>query len=230
MSIFEKRLSKVRFAVRPYAELYTQFIPQDDFETIDRERLTPLEPDREFIPHEHEELKWFDDPAPGYSWEKAQEFLHNRYTHAIRSIRLTLPRLLKKAEFRALIQELRDEGCLDWQILLLVSQLAVTYRVDRIMGYPGPWTRARRMAIEAKTKELIFRDEQTDDIKVPDNIFTKENLDFRKELMIATVAQTWEIEIHRATPDFEALTKLLNVRYNNATDDIPHEDFFHYSP
>ncbi len=57
-------------------------------------------------------------------------------------------------------------------------------------------------------------------------IFSQENFEFQKLALIGSVAKTWGIALHRATPDFEALAKLLNTRYNNSTDDIDHENFF----
>ena len=48
----------------------------------------------------------------------------------------------------------------------------------------------------------------------------------QKRIILGTIARTWELVLHRQTPDFEALAKLLDVRYNNSKDDVEHEDIF----
>jgi hypothetical protein len=209
------------FAVRPYAELYVQFLPLSMFEAVGRQALSPLRPDWEFNSVEHPELAWIDDPGPGYSSEKAREFLNNRYATLIRPIRLTLPRLLQDDGFRSLLQKLKEEGYLDWQILLMVSNIAVDYRVNALSsGNTSPEAQVTLL------QELMFREETEDDVKVPADIFTEETFNLRKKLHLAAVARTWELLIHRDTPDFAALPRLLNVLYNNSTDDIAHEDLF----
>jgi len=183
--------------------------------------LSPLEPDREFNTVEHSELRWVDGPGPGYSREKAQEILINRYINLIRPIRRTLPRLLQREEFRVLVQKLREDGYLDWQILLMISNMAVDFRVNTLI--PRSASQEAHMALLG---ELISREETANDIEVPHEIFTEEAFTIRKQIHLVAVARTWDLVLHRDTPDFDALARLLDVRYNNSTDDIDHDDFF----
>jgi hypothetical protein len=55
---------------------------------------------------------------------------------------------------------------------------------------------------------------------------TSERIDIQRRMGIVSIAQTWGIANHRQTPDFDAIKKLLDIRFLNSTDDIPHEDFF----
>ena len=72
-------------------------------------------------PVENPELSWRIGPGPGYSHEKANRYLRNRYATLEKSLRITLPRLLADERLCELIRQLRSRGFLDWQILGEIS-------------------------------------------------------------------------------------------------------------
>ena len=74
--------------------------------------------------------------------------------------------------------------------------------------------------------DSMYKDEMENDIEIPSSIFNSEGIDIQKRIILGAIARTWELVLHRQTPDFEALAKLLDVRYNNSKDDVEHEDIF----
>jgi hypothetical protein len=134
---------------------------------------------------------------------------------------LSLPQWLQNKEFQSLVRDLREEGYLDWQILLLISNVAVNHRIDARLGPKRSW----KDDVTA-TQNLMFKEETEEDTKVPVEVFTPERVTLQKQIMYGAVARTWGLEFHRATPDSAALKKLLDARYGNAKDDIAHKDIF----
>jgi len=203
---FSEGLMNKAFIVRPYAELFAEFLSLNDFTTPDRDNLVPLLPSLKYEDNEHEQLEWIQSDGIGYSKERAEEFIKNRYKNALKPIKFTLTRLLEDEGFRDSISSLRNEGYLDWCILLMVSNIIIDYRANQLIPNTAPL--AKQVEI---TKKLMFKEESENEIEVPLSIFTKERFNIQKKITIAAIAKTWGLEIHQKTPDFVALEKLLNV-------------------
>lgn len=219
--LFSEGLQTKTFAVRLYSDLYAEFLPEDNFNLPSRGSLTPLLPHLDFEPVENVQLKWLEKEGPGYSEERAKEFIANRYKSAIKPIRLTLPKLLKNDEFRQQIKQLRGEGYLDWEILLLVCNICLNYRLNKIVPPQAPLHEQQELAVSMMSSE-----EKEDDIEVPASIFTPEKIEVQKKIQIAMIAKTWGLELRRKTPDFNGIERLLDVRYHNSEVDVEHEDIF----
>jgi hypothetical protein len=103
----------------------------------------------------------------------------------------------------------------------MISSIAINYRINQLLPSSMP------LAIQkAKAEQIASREEGEADSLIPIEIFSEEQIEMQKRMHSAVVAHTWGLVLHRDTPNFEALTKLLNVRYHNSTDDIAHEDIF----
>jgi hypothetical protein len=107
---------------------------------------------------------------------------------------------------------------LDWQILVLIANAVVDYRVKKVVGAfaPEPYTRV--------ANELINRDETEEDVPFQEEILYSGEIEVFKKSNVVANARTWNLETRSETPDFSALKRLLDVRYFQATDDIPHDD------
>lgn len=217
---FAEGLPNKTFIIRFYSELYAEFLPEDNFYTPYRGSLSPLWPGMEFETPENEQLRWVDGDGPGYSRERAEEILSNRYAGAIKPIRLTLPHLLAYEEFRRLICQLKEENYLDWEILLLIINICVDHRLRIILPPTAPPDE------QIKTMETMLHEEREDDVGIPVSVFTQDRISLQKKIQIATIAKTWGLELHKQTPDFIAIERFLDTRYHNSEDDIEHEDFF----
>lgn len=68
--------------------------------------------------------------------------------------------------------------------------------------------------------------EQADDPSYDSEEFTLETARMTWLAGTAAVLQTWGLSNHRRTPDFDAIKRLLDTRYMNSSDDIPHDDPF----
>lgn len=214
---YKNELSAKAFLVRPYWELFREFVSPTDYES----RHTEINVDlgvNSFRHREHLALGWNKTPGFGYSREKATGFLRNRYRRAVMPICKTLTRLRKSGRFRSWVVELRNDGLLDWQILVLIANAVVDYRVKKVVGAfaPEPYTRV--------ANELINRDETEEDVPFQEEILYSGEIEVFKKSNVVANARTWNLEIRSETPDFSALKRLLDVRYFQATDDIPHDD------
>jgi hypothetical protein len=222
--IFADGLTTKIFSIRPYAELYTEFMPESEFNVSVRQSMRPLFSTYPFEHQEHALLAWNQSDGLGYSKERAREYLKNRYEKGIRPIRRSLSRLLKDQHFLSEIKKLRKSGYLDWEILLIVSNICVADRAKSLLPPMAPFHEQERVM-----NELMFREEAESDKQISSSIFTGERIALQRKIFLASVAGTWGLVLQQRTPDFEALDKLLDARYHNSGDDIPHHELFSFS-
>jgi hypothetical protein len=212
---FKGDLSGKSFLIKPYRELFKAFNNEKGFN--DRRKTdTSFYASLEFNYREHDSLSWVNTPGWGYSENKAHEFLENRYRRNVIPIRHTLNRLKKDSKFKTWVNELRSEGYLDWQILGVISNLALNYRIRKICK-PNNTQYYSILMSEMMDKEESAGSEFPDDLLY---------LEYNHILManLLSSARVWGLENRTQTPDFKAWSKLLNERYFHNVDDIPHDD------
>ena len=117
------------------------------------------------------------------------------------------------------IMKLRDEGWLDWQILSAIADITLNYRL-RQQGITD------KQLLTEKFFEQMLIEENEDDIVIPTSEFSEENFIMSLDFNLISTLRIWGLECHQDTPDFPAIKDFLDVRYNNRTDDIDHEDYF----
>jgi len=110
-----------------YKSIFSFFITEKLFNSIKRKEYVRIEPNRKFHVKENEELKWIDKSYPYFSKEKINEILKGRYKNSYPAIKYTLRELLKAQEFRTLLNKLKKEGWLDWQILTAILGIKYNY-------------------------------------------------------------------------------------------------------
>ena len=214
---FERGLAQRAFSVRPARELMDFALFQADG-VDDLNRLNPVQLSRPINLLEPSELAWRSTPGPGYTREKAEKFLANRYRRTSEIISLTLPRILADQAVRALLLDLRARGFLDWQILAMLTSIVAQYQVEARAGQPfGP-------GMERDFQERMSRPEREDDPVFDTRIIDKSRLQTQATVMLPAVFQTWGLAVHRHTPDLVGMKRLLDVRYRHSTDDIPHAE------
>ncbi|HEX8264461.1 MAG TPA: hypothetical protein VF596_03485 [Pyrinomonadaceae bacterium] len=218
-NLFKKGLSNRIFVAQPYEILYGEFIQAKDFNQFDRtvEQESFLDIKGPLI--EHEELSWNTQLGPTYNWEKAQQFLKNRYSRGLPQFQLTVELLRKFINFKEIIKDLREEGWLDWQIMSAITQAAMNYQFN-LKG---------RHAISRKESDEIWQDIFSGKVEwnsVPREEFSKEKLLFYLRFSMIHTISLLDLESHQATPDLEAIDNFLRYKYNYWTNDVPHEDPF----
>lgn len=220
-SAFKAGLSTKTFNARPARELFAGIHSKEVFQTSKRVELNAPTPPEWFEIEPAVELAWRESPGPGYSLEKAEGFIRNRYENAIRPIRLTLPRLTNDARIRSLLRNLHEEGLPDWQILNIIANVVTNFRVRNEIGSSADLELMRKTFAK-----WIFHDEQDGDPVFLNDLFTEDQLKFAKNVAVTSNLRIWGLVSNLRTPDFTAIRRFLDVRYRNSSDDVPHKSYF----
>lgn len=219
-SILKENLFSKIFIAQSYSNFYANVIlPEKIFNKIDRKTYTFLSDDKPFLVAENIELNWNSNLGTGFSIKAAERDIKSRYQKAIRPIILTLPRLLTDIDFSNKIKILKEEGYLDWQILLIITNITLKYRMNKV----GTSIKETESTIDNITNEL----ETIDSIFVPCDIYSHENFEIAKGAVLAAIAKTWGLSPAKISIfTYAELKYFLDIKYQNNMIDIKHPVIF----
>lgn len=218
-NLFNKGLNNRIFVAQPYEVLYNEVIRAEDFNQFNR-TITQNDFSKFEVPlFEHEELSWNDQPGPTYTWEQAEQHLKNRYENGLPDFQLTMEILRNTVDFEKIVNELREENWLDWQIVYAITSVAMNYQYT-----PKTKGIADRQKLDEIWKEVMSG--KTRWAIVPPDEFNKDKMLLALRISMLHTVQLLGLELHQITPDFEAIDDFLRHRYKYWIDDVPHEDPF----
>jgi len=155
--------------------------------------------------------------GPGYDQASSLAAVTERYGVANETLRYTLPRLLADGNGRATIERLRNEGWLDWQILAILVNVAMNWRLHRDGILP-------HQAAPADVMRLIREPETEESEPIPLDWFSGEQLAMNIAMLPATVGQRWHLRPRQQETQHDTVRDLVVRRYGFAVDDVPHLD------
>jgi hypothetical protein len=171
-----------------------------------------------YRPVEVDELAAASGPGPGYERDESLRAVASRYENVSDIFSLTLGRVLSDARVRAILDDLRAEGWLDWHLVAAVASVATNARAARL-GYYGPHG-INRKAIN----DLFHTKETAESLVVPLEMFDENSLRMALQLNAMTVAGGFGLTPPTQTPNLEATLDMMRERYGYGTDDVPHLD------
>lgn len=172
----------------------------------------------EHMPAPAAELRTVTTPGPGYDHDASLNDIRESYQFLPALLTQTLPQALSDPGTAAGLRRLRDDGWLDWHILLAIANVAFNVRANAAGLLDRP------LATAKEQRELAHAPETPDSPPIPLAALTAESL--RKAMQLAVLAiakRRWGLLSAAQTPNTAAFRALLTTRYGFA-DDIPHRD------
>ncbi len=158
--------------------------------------------------------------GPGYDRADALTMIRENYEDLPLLLAHTLPRALADAPTTAGFRALREEGWLDWHLLVAIINAAWNVRAHS----SGLLSRTDSQARE-QLKRLALQPETAQSTPIPLAALTPDKLRGALHAAVLAVAlRRWKLSSSLATPNVEALAELLKSRYCYATDDVAHRD------
>lgn len=216
---FRRGLSHKLVAVTSYRQMLAAFASESA--PTDGLDADPLGIPSQFPIRTAAELRPPTTPGPGYDRDEAEALIRTRYTHAAAATRYTLPRALADEALRAHFARLIGEGRREWQLLIALANLALNHRLFTGQALSALPNQIRRVV----PREDLIREERADDPQ-PSIAEIARTFDMYLSAVALSVAETWGLQVNRATPDLAAIERLLKARYGYWDDDVEHAPYF----
>ncbi|MEV6965713.1 hypothetical protein AB0M47_11395 [Hamadaea sp. NPDC051192] len=171
-----------------------------------------------FAPREVDALAAPTTPGPGYDQAASLDAIRENYSYLPTLVPQTLPRILSDSGTVSACHQLRDEGWLDWHILIAIVNAVINFRARAagLLDRPGPPTKEQRQLARAPETEQST--------PIPLSEFTSDRLQDALNFALFAIGQRrWKLESPTATPNVAAFRSLLATRYG-LDDDVPHRD------
>ena len=205
---------------KPYEEMYKVFVIEEHFTDIYKSvnKKLPFHFDSKL------ETMLLPKSGLGPTYDRVHNLqqIQNRYDRLIPLIQFTLERLVKDIKFRAILNILKNEGYLDWQILACIANIKFNYYNHQAFKKGH----SHQECIELVRKLSETPENKPEDSNIPLNEFTIEK--FREELKryIISNLQSYHLVFRDHTPLIEPLKNLLIQRYNYKIDDVEHPNYW----
>jgi hypothetical protein len=159
-----------------------------------------------------------DGPGTGYTVDHAREDVDFKYTSLPERMKPTLAALRREPAFAATVAVLREQGWLDWHILMAVHGVAKNARLN---------FRSTVSPDDPNAIRNLFLAPEPDNDPVPLRFFTIEALEQALGAALpATATAIWKLALRQSPIDVDALRRLMVTRYGWASDDVEHVDHF----
>jgi hypothetical protein len=172
----------------------------------------------EHTPIASDELRPPATPGPGYDRDASLENVRENYQFLPSLLNQTLPRALSDPDTAAGLRRLRDDGWLDWHILIAIANAAFNIRAS------AAGLLSRPLAAKPEQHALAHTAETADSEPIPLAALTPESLrDAMRVAVLAIAKRRWRLLSATQTPNPTAFRALLTTRYG-LSDDVPHRD------
>ncbi|MFC6355322.1 hypothetical protein [Luethyella okanaganae] len=220
---FERGLSHKLSGGRPYDEA-ADFLSDEEVTAIAKLTEGPIGSD---IPRKepvvHQSLRTRQGLSPRYNREESLENIQLRYDRTLPIARFTIPRLAADPVVSRDLLSLKDDGWLDWQLMMAITTIVGNARP----AWEGIELRLDTPPAEQhRANELIRREELPSDPELPRDSFTRERLESMLEFAALLVLPSYGLQSHARTPNGPKIIEVLRNRYRFGEDDVLHPDLF----
>jgi len=126
----------------------------------------------------------------------------------LNAIEITIKKLLVDKDFQNVVNDFRNRGYLDWQILTSVANIVINYKFQII--YPDELTHSNT---PQNFMDLLLTPEAKNYIEIPMELFNNENLEISMKIMVGSFLASYNLENHSQTPSFENIREFLNFKF-----------------
>lgn len=220
-SLFKDDLGNRTLTINAYQRAYRDLVSEDKFNASMRNKF-----ESEILnieQHESETLVSKNNNSPLYNHDKSIENIKGRYKNCLGVIYITLERLKQSDQFTLELRRLREEGWLDWQIVLALYNNIVDLKAKSLLGQNGKSYSNGDEWLEDLQKifhEIRFKDEKETYVEIPMTEITGENLELQLKQISTHVLKSFGLEDKSRFPNFDSLRIFLNERFRFQEDEI----------
>ncbi|MBW1297781.1 dsDNA nuclease domain-containing protein [Aquimarina litoralis] len=216
--IESRSLGSKQINVNLYQRIYRDIYSEDEFQEFKKQSFYK----EDFglsLPNENEVMKWRHELSKKYNQEKALEAIKNRFNNTDKSIYLTLSDLKQNPEFPDFINNLRQKGWKDWQIILSIFNFIVGYKANKFETNELGSSKVSFESFQKRFKKYADMDEKDCYVYFPLEAFKSEEFNFQLDVSITSILESYGLGNKLKIPNFGVIKGFLDIRFNLSVDD-----------
>jgi len=202
-----------------YQRMYRYVFKQERFDSLQRQFFEPVDVSFLDLPVKNHIIKWEDDLSLKYNQEEAIRHIKNRFDSANIRINITLEKLKKDKEFPSLINDYRNKGFQDWQIILSMMNFMVNYKTQLEIENQTFESEEQHLAeFNRIFHEIMNKEEKDYYVEFPLAAFKSDDFEFQLNNTIVIILKSFGLENNARFPNFKSVKELLDIRFNMKND------------
>jgi hypothetical protein len=215
----ENDLAGKTLVLGAYQRMYRYVFMKSRFDSLHRQFFEPVDAFFLNLPNTNHVMEWKNSLSLKYNQQQATENIKNRFRNSNRCIHLTIKKLKLDKDFPNFINELREKGWLDWQIIMSMMNFMLNHKTQLEIS-KQTFDNAEKYVIAFNEifNQLLYTNEEECYVEFPLQVFTSVAFDFELNQTAINVLRAFELEYKSQFINFLAVKELLDKRFNMAKD------------
>ncbi|QHC84728.1 hypothetical protein AS589_07990 [Empedobacter brevis] len=214
----ESKLDNKQITINLYQKIHRDIYGEDDFEAFQSSSFEKESLNLNF-PSENKVMVWDSSLSVKYDKSFCLEAIENRFNNVQKCIYLTLEELRKIPDFPVWINNLRNQGYKDWQILANMQNFMINYKVHRFERKRFDSQHEYVEHLQKAFHKYMNMNEKDCYVKFPLEAFQSKEFMDQFNIGLPSVLNTYGLETKLMTPNFKAIKEFLDIRFNMSVDD-----------
>ncbi|WP_433763704.1 hypothetical protein [Flavobacterium ginsenosidimutans] len=228
--LMSKDLVGKTFVLSAYQMMYRNEFSKDQF---DDSKRNMFKSENFGLKHfQPKALDWNSDLSRLYDKDQSIQNIKRRYSNDLRRIAFTFNRIKETGEFIGRVNELREKGWLDWQILMALKNTIINYKGNKEMSFLNK----ENLSIEERSRhfskviERIRKEGETaaNFIDIPLDEILGDNLEMHLNDSAMSVLKSFGLENRSRFNNPAAILELLDAKFAYSEDDAIDESPFKF--
>ena len=215
----DQNLSGKTLTLNSYQKMYRYIYNKETFDSLHRNHFDPADIPFLSLPKENLFMKWEDGFSPKYNQQQALDNVKGRFKNSHKRIHITIEKLKQNKDFHVFINQLRQNGWADWQIIISIKNFIVDYKTKRAIENQSFQNEEEyRQALDKKFFEIHELDEKDCYIEFPLEAFQSDEFHFQLNNTIMLILSSFGLENKAKFPNLTSIKEFLDVRFNMVND------------
>jgi len=202
-----------------YQRMYHTVFSKENFDSLQRQHFESVDAFFLNLPKTNSVMEWKSSHSSKYNQVDAIENIKGRFKNSHPCIYITIEKLKQDKNFHTFINDLRNKGWHDWQIILTIMNFMLNYKTQKEIEGQNFETEE---LYKEKYNEIFHRLQHTDEkdcyIKFPMEAFQSKEFKFQLNHTLIIILKSYGLENNARHPNFNSVKVFLDIRFNMKND------------
>lgn len=220
-SLFKSKIFNKMCFLTSYRHAYTTIYKNDfeEWQNFSKKKLEVFNKKSSFFNKQEIEIFKYNELAPDFNENKIKKDIFKRYKHGFAFIAPTLKLLENDDKYKSMISELKNDGYMDWEIVMAFSNYLMNYKINKKYGQMSFIDeKMADIMLDFKNNPEKYNEPENDTSIWYNKEEIVDGLKFNQVIILPSLALISKTKL----PKLDAIRNFLAVRYKYYNIDIDH--------